>query len=301
MSQTSTVYDTIDLLVSSDEELDEETVRNKKQLPSDIDEMGLNIEMKQLIDSESSNWPLEWMNNKSEIKKLKMIMTKKQSSRRHELFMNKRQRRFSFHMTELWILGNPMFMNIFGERAQPIDRDLRIFLRENVFKKAAGEENFDSRLTELLERSSGLVGEYVELVLYPELFVSWVRSKKKCGQEMADMFFQTVGTLVSEYEMDQFKQREFKEIPDNYGENWQADSQDETDQAQQNTIYDQQAEAQDVPYKKRLRLDLQEEFPPDHPDDEERSQRLLKKVRVDLHRLSFILWSPIVKNSAAPN
>ena len=97
--------------------LEEEAVFNKKPAAVINDESYLETldqEMTDLVSSSSTNWPLDWMKNKSEIIKLKRIMTKKKNCRRHELFMDSKQRSFRSSLPELIKTSNNSFMNIFG-------------------------------------------------------------------------------------------------------------------------------------------------------------------------------------------
>ena len=93
------------------------------------------------------------MRNKQEITKLKKIMTRNKKSRRHELFMDSKQRKVRNSLPELIKISNQSFMNIFGKKREIIDRDLRIFLRQNVFDKTTESKDFDPRLKNLLRQS----------------------------------------------------------------------------------------------------------------------------------------------------
>lgn len=158
----------------------------------------LDEEMLGLVSSLPVDWPLEWMRKKQEIVKLKKIMTGKKKSRRHELFIDSKQRTLRRDLPELIKISNPSFMNIFGKKRDSIDIDVRIFIRQNVFDKTVKNKDFDHRLRNLLRESQ----LYVELVLYPELFISWLARVRNCTQLEADRFYQTVGQVVSKSMLD---------------------------------------------------------------------------------------------------
>ena len=67
--------------------------------------------------------------------------------------MDNKQRSFKFNLPELWRISNNSFMNIFGKKRESIDRDVRIYLMENILAKAKENKDFDSRLTKLLAQS----------------------------------------------------------------------------------------------------------------------------------------------------
>ena len=75
---------------------------------------------------------------------------------------------------------------------------MRIFLRQEVFDKTMESKDFDPRLSRLTNQSQvrktcltididsivsqDYARDYVELVLYPELFISWVGRMRRCKQ-----------------------------------------------------------------------------------------------------------------------
>ena len=150
------IYDHVNKKELVNEVFAEELAVKKKPVPVDNNDSYLETldkEMKDLVSCLSDKWPLEWMKHKSEIAKLKRIMTRKKNCRRHELFMDSRQRNFRINLPELIKTSNSSFMNIFGKKREIIDRDVRIFLIENVFNKTKRSKDFDSRLTKLLAQS----------------------------------------------------------------------------------------------------------------------------------------------------
>jgi len=165
----------------------------------------LDEEMLNLVSNLKNDWPLEWMRNKQEIIKLKRIMTRKKKSRRHEMFMDSKQRTVKSTLPELIKISNPSFMNIFGKKREMIDRDLRIFLRQKIFDKTVKSKDFDPRLKNLLRQSQVYGHDYVDLVLYPELFISWLTRVRKCKQLEAERFYQTVGQIVSQAMLDRLE------------------------------------------------------------------------------------------------
>jgi len=188
-----------------DEDETEEALVEKNAIHIDMDESYLETldqEMKDLVAPLSKNWPLEWMKTKSEISKLKRIMTRKKNCRRHEMFMDSKQRNVRNNLPELLKMSNNSFMNIFGKKRESIDRDIRIYLLENVFNKTKISKEFDPRLTTLLAQSLDHGRQYIELVLYPELFISWLSVTRNCRYLEADRFYQTVGQVVSQKEID---------------------------------------------------------------------------------------------------
>jgi len=180
----------------------------EKIVPSHNDESyleTLDSEMSGLVCSLKDDWPLEWMRNKQEIAKLKRVMTRKKKSRRHELFMDSKQRVVKGCIPELIKISNQSFMNIFGKRREIIDRDVRIFMKHNIFDKTVENKDFDTRLKNLLKQSQTYGHDYVELVLYPELFISWLAKARSCTQVEADRFYQTVGQVVSQAMQDKME------------------------------------------------------------------------------------------------
>ena len=125
-------------------------------MPSHNDESYLETldnEMSGLVCSLKDDWPLEWMRNKQEIAKLKRVMTRKKKSRRHELFMDSKQRVVKGCIPELIKISNQSFMNLFGKKREIIDRDVRIFMKHNIFDKTVESKDFDPRLKNLLKQS----------------------------------------------------------------------------------------------------------------------------------------------------
>ena len=128
----------------------------EKIVPSHNDESYLETldnEMSGLVCSLKDDWPLEWMRNKQEIAKLKRVMTRKKKSRRHELFMDSKQRVVKGCIPELIKISNQSFMNLFGKKREIIDRDVRIFVKHNIFDKTVESKDFDPRLKNLLKQS----------------------------------------------------------------------------------------------------------------------------------------------------
>ena len=128
----------------------------KKVVPAYYDDSNMDTldqEMKDLVAGLKDNWPLEWMKNKSEIAKLKRIMTRKKKCRRHELFMDRKQRSMRSCLPELIKTSNSSFMNIFGKKRESLDRDIRIFIRQNIFIKTMESKDIDPRLTKLINQS----------------------------------------------------------------------------------------------------------------------------------------------------
>jgi len=136
------------------------TAMKKKEVPLYNDDSYLETldqEMNDLVSNLKDNWPFEWMKNKSEIAKLKRIMTRKKKCRRHELFMDSKQRTVRGSLPELIKTCNTSFMNIFGKKRESLDRDVRIFLRQEVFNKTMESKDFDPRLTRLTNQSQHCV------------------------------------------------------------------------------------------------------------------------------------------------
>merc|ERR1712142_342415 len=179
-------------------------VKNKERVKTGNDSYleTLDDEMKSLVANKRDDWPLTWMKEKSEIVKLKKIMTRKKKCRRHELFMDHKQRRVRNNLPELIKISNSSFMNIFGKKRESIDRDVRIFIQEAVFDKTIKSQDVDRGLTDLFQQFKDCGRDYVELVLYPELFISWVKKERRCTFMEAESFFQRVGQVVSAEELE---------------------------------------------------------------------------------------------------
>jgi len=167
------------------------TCTDHKEVEPNIED--LNEEHRQLVAGLADSWPLEWVKRKSEKEKLKKILLMRKKSWRHEAFMDKKQHICRDFIPKLVRCSNSSFIDIFGKRKYMIDRDVRITLLETVFNKMTKKKDFDPRLTKLLTQSKDYGRDYVTLVLFPEVFISWVDSVRGCGIQEAERIFLTVG------------------------------------------------------------------------------------------------------------
>jgi len=167
----------------------------------------LDEEMVSLTSELPAAWPHDVVKSINERRKLVKIITGKKRSRRHELFLDAKQRNLRKEIPELVKISNPSFMNIFGRKREALDRDVRLEILDNILlKNGLLRKGTEPRLATLLGGQAGsmpwLCREYVELVLYPHLFISWVGRVRGCTEVVADSWYQKVGTIISQRQRD---------------------------------------------------------------------------------------------------
>jgi len=169
----------------------EEKKQEKLGIEEDINAVGPEAQL--LTKDLHDTWALDFMRSTKEFPKLFKIMTLQKKCRRHELFIaDKSQRTIKSCVPELVRISNNSFMNIFGKKRVFIDMEVRKYLMQ-ILKKGIKLSDCDPRLHDIVTHEKGSALAYVELVLYPQLFISWIKQVKGCGILEADTFFQTIG------------------------------------------------------------------------------------------------------------
>ena len=165
----------------------------------------MNDDHKQLVSGLDMNWPLVWAKDKQQTDKLIAIMQKKVHCRRHELFMDHKQRNNPQRViSELHMLANPAFVDLFGKNKDSLDTNIRHYLEEEVFKPQIVKRGTDKRLKELCSESDYTGYKYVELVMFPQLFVSFLQSHQNISAEQAEKLYLDIGRVISQKERDDF-------------------------------------------------------------------------------------------------
>ena len=78
------------------------------------------------------------------------------------------------------------------------------FLRD-LFEKQLNEADTDPRLMQMSARGSHIAFNYVSLVLFPEVFISWIKTRKEgTTSREAGRVYQSVGKNISQRERDIF-------------------------------------------------------------------------------------------------
>ena len=128
-----------------------------------------------LVTGLDSDWPLAWVKKEAESEKLRQIMTNSRESERHELFLDPQQQelRKCKSYTKLHKMANSKFTHLFGPE---MEEDVMMFLEKEVFEKQILQSDTDESLKVMVAQGPHVVFNYVSLVLFPEVFTSWVKS-----------------------------------------------------------------------------------------------------------------------------
>ena len=121
--------------------------------------------------------------------------------------MDPKQQEMSNYITKpkLHKMANSSFTDIFARRKHEVDRCVIQFLQKDVFEKQVNKSDTDERLKMMMDQGTHIVFNYVSLVLFPEVFTSWVRSRKEgITEKEASQLYQSIGNVVTQKEKDIF-------------------------------------------------------------------------------------------------
>ena len=91
----------------------------------------------------------------------------------------------------------------FGIRKHEITGNILQFLEKEVFENQINKVYTDERLKIMVSQGTHIAFNYSSLVLFPEVFTSWVRSRREdIMPEQANEVYQAVGKNLSEERTD---------------------------------------------------------------------------------------------------
>ena len=103
-------------------------------------------------------------------------------------------------------MANPNFTNLFGIRKHETTRNIMQFLEKEVFEKQINKVYTDERLQRMVSQGTHIAFNYSSLVLFPEVFTSWVRSRREdIMVEEANQVYQSVANNLSEEKTDMWQ------------------------------------------------------------------------------------------------
>merc|ERR1719186_909754 len=174
----------------------------------------------------------EWMRSPDVVEHLVRVMKGELKSRRHELFMERKEREQAgiIRTSKLYVLSNPAFMgNSTGER----DSEIIHYLIDDVFNLHFHES--DARLREI-GLNEGFT--YATTVLFPEMFLNQHQVRNKLSREEAERAFMEIEVTDEEREGLEQEIREgvVSQEEEDISENEWIDETDAADNDFENTI-----------------------------------------------------------------
>ena len=95
-------------------------------------------------------------------------------------------------------MANSNFIELFAKNIHEMDTTVMQFLKNGVFEIQLHKPETDKRLKKMAKEGGHITFNYVSLVLFPEVFTSWVRSRREgiTSQEASNLY-QAVGNIVT--------------------------------------------------------------------------------------------------------